>query len=64
MRVTWRQMARQLAERLENHAYCLNHNIADEQPGDCPHCHDRAAFRAWQSMERRAGKPLTRGGNL
>lgn len=66
MRTTWRQMAQQLASRLEHHAHCGNHPLRDQQPDDCPHCHDRAVWRTWQQMERRAGSPLTRGqgGNL
>lgn len=66
MRTTWRQMAQQLASRLEHHAYCSNHPLRNQQHDSCPHCHDRAVWQAWRDMERRAGKPLTRGqgGNL
>jgi hypothetical protein len=45
---SWREVADQLASRLENHAYCDEHPTV--RPDDtCPFCRDRAAFQVWEA---------------
>lgn len=51
---SWRQMARKLALRLANHAYCDYHAITEQQPGICPFCNDRATYLQWETKERAA----------
>lgn len=50
--VTWREVAAQLARRLEHHADCPDHAEAAAVPQECPFCADRAAFRTWQRKNR------------
>jgi hypothetical protein len=45
-RVNWRKIADLLADRLETHAICPQHSVADAAP-DCPWCQDRAAYRKY-----------------
>lgn len=43
-RQSWESLARQLGERLTEHAACPTHvNLADGLAADCPHCEDRWA---------------------
>lgn len=44
--VNWRTIAAHLAERLSNHAFCVDHSEQKPDP-DCPWCEDRAAYLAY-----------------
>ena len=57
--MTWREIARQLAERLEHQAALAGtgdgctHSLNEADPDNCPFCADRAAFLRWQRREQR-----------
>ncbi len=43
---SWREIAGVLAERMQHHAFCLDHRAIEAKP-DCPFCRDRAAYERW-----------------
>jgi hypothetical protein len=47
MEVDWMMVARALAMRLENHAFCGDHPRVAAKPDNCPFCADRAAYDMW-----------------
>jgi hypothetical protein len=49
---TWRDVAATLAERLANHAACLEHPVAAAQPDTCPACADRRAVELFRRKAR------------
>jgi hypothetical protein len=53
-RFSWRGMARDLAGRLANYAYCEAHPLGQADPVNCPFCHDRSVYLTWQAAEARA----------
>lgn len=44
---TWRDVARELGERMEHHAFCDDHEPSEAVPDSCPFCADRAAYRRY-----------------
>lgn len=44
---SWENVARRLAHRMSNHAFCDNHPESAPEP-NCPYCEDRATYRLWQ----------------
>jgi hypothetical protein len=45
---SWEQVAKALAGRLRNHAYCETHP-GSRPDAACPFCADRSAYRLWQA---------------
>jgi hypothetical protein len=45
--VTWREVAKLLADRMQYHAYCPD-NHTPPKPATCPFCADKVAYDAYR----------------
>lgn len=55
---SWRSVAIELGHRMENHARCAKHTLAEYDP-ECPFCLDRRAYHVFLARlgaERKAGR--------
>jgi hypothetical protein len=56
--LTWREVAKQLADRMKAHAYCPQHPENASDP-ECPFCADRAAYAVYLDKASRRTAPVT-----
>lgn len=46
--LSWKTVARQLALRMQHHAYCPDHSRDEEDLDNCPFCNDRWAYELFK----------------